>query len=148
MTPIVLIGTYVLGQKLPRIPPKTLNITISPDMSVCGVLAAIATRAVAAAGELLGERALHVATTIKIIQNVLIGVALSVWPPTGASPIDRSTSHSNRIRPVSQIIRTTRIIRIDAIMMTVSGVTRRWILAVGPQNRVVLTNGEMSLARR
>ncbi len=34
-----------------------------------------ATGAVAAAGEFLGEKALHVAATIKMIQNVLIGVA-------------------------------------------------------------------------
>jgi uncharacterized membrane protein YadS len=109
-------------------PSKTLNITISADMSVCGVSAAIATAAasrakkeeltlaiglsmvftaicmvaqpafaklvnmpeilagawmgstidstgaVAAAGAFLGEKALYVAATIKMIQNVLIGV--------------------------------------------------------------------------
>ena len=109
-------------------PSKTLNMTISADMSVCGVSAAIATAAacrakkeeltlavglslvftsimmivmpaiikatgmdhvlggawmggtidatgaVAAAGAFLSERALYVAATIKMIQNVLIGV--------------------------------------------------------------------------
>jgi len=134
VTPIVLITTYLFGQKILKIPSKTLNITISSDMSVCGVSAAIATAAacrakkeeltlavglslvftsimmvampaiirtlfpsfvpegwqvlggawmggtidatgaVAAAGEFLGERALYVAATIKMIQNVLIGV--------------------------------------------------------------------------
>jgi uncharacterized membrane protein YadS len=134
VTPIVLIGTYLFGQWVLKIPSKTLNITISADMSVCGVSAAIATAAacrakkeeltlavglsliftsimmvampafirtvfpsflpdnweilggawmggtidatgaVAAAGEFLGERALYVAATIKMIQNVLIGV--------------------------------------------------------------------------
>ncbi|MFV1968320.1 MAG: putative sulfate exporter family transporter [Pirellulaceae bacterium] len=128
VTPIVLVTTYLFGQKVLKIPSKTLNITISADMSVCGVSAAIATAAacrakkeeltlavglsliftsimmvvmpafinavgmsqvlggawmggtidatgaVAAAGEFLGEKALHVATTIKMIQNVLIGV--------------------------------------------------------------------------
>ena len=128
VTPIVLIGTYLFGQKVLKMPSKTLNITISADMSVCGVSAAIATAAacrakkeeltlavglsliftsvmmvlmptfiravgmpeilggawmggtidatgaVAAAGEFLGESALHVAATIKMIQNVLIGV--------------------------------------------------------------------------
>ena len=128
VTPIVLIGTYLFGQKVLKIQSKTLNITISSDMSVCGVSAAIATGAacrakkeeltlavglsliftsvmmvvmpafikavgmpevlggawmggtidatgaVAAAGEFLGESALHVAATIKMIQNVLIGV--------------------------------------------------------------------------
>jgi len=128
VTPIVLVTTYLFGQKVLKIPSKTLNITISSDMCVCGVSAAIATAAacrakkeeltlavglslvftsimmvampaliravgmplvlggawmggtidatgaVAAAGEFLGERALYVAATIKMIQNVLIGV--------------------------------------------------------------------------
>jgi uncharacterized membrane protein YadS len=110
------------------VPSKTLNITISADMSVCGVSAAIATAsacrakkeeltlavglslvftsimmivmpafikavgmphvlggawmggtidatgAVAAAGAFLSDRALYVAATVKMIQNVLIGV--------------------------------------------------------------------------
>jgi len=128
VTPIVLIGTYWFGQNILKIESKTLNITISSDMSVCGVSAAIATAAacrakkeeltlavgislvftaimmvampifikavgmpevlggawmggtidstgaVAAAGAFLGEKALYVAATVKMIQNVLIGV--------------------------------------------------------------------------
>jgi len=128
VTPVVLISTYLFGQKVVKIPSKTLNITVSADMSVCGVSAAIATAAacrakkeeltlavglslvftsimmilmpafikavgmphvlggawmggtidatgaVAAAGAFLSDRALYVAATIKMIQNVLIGV--------------------------------------------------------------------------
>jgi len=128
VTPIVLTTTYIFGQKVIKIPSKTLNITVSADMSVCGVSAAIATAAacrakkeeltlaiglsliftsimmivmpafikavgmphvlggawmggtidstgaVAAAGAFLSDRALYVAATIKMIQNVLIGV--------------------------------------------------------------------------
>ena len=128
VTPIVLISTYIFGQKVLKIRSKTLNITISADMSVCGVSAAIATAAacrakkeeltlavglsliftsvmmivmptviravgmpevlggawmggtidatgaVVAAGEFLGEDAMYVAATIKMIQNVLIGI--------------------------------------------------------------------------
>jgi uncharacterized membrane protein YadS len=128
VTPVVLVSTYVFGQRIIKIPSKTLNITISADMSVCGVSAAIATAAacgakkeeltlavgmsmvftsimmilmpafikavgmahvlggawmggtidatgaVAAAGAFLGDRALYVAATVKMIQNVLIGV--------------------------------------------------------------------------
>jgi uncharacterized membrane protein YadS len=127
-TPITLILTYWFGQKIVKMPSKTLNITISADMSVCGVSAAIATAAacrakkeeltlaiglsmvftavcmvaqpafarlvgmpqilagawmgstidstgaVAAAGAFYGDKALYVAATIKMIQNVLIGV--------------------------------------------------------------------------
>jgi uncharacterized membrane protein YadS len=128
VTPIVLISTYIFGQKVIKVPSKTLNMTVSADMSVCGVSAAIATAAacrakkeeltlavglsliftsimmivmpafikavgmpevlggawmggtidatgaVAAAGAFLGDRALYVAATVKMIQNVLIGV--------------------------------------------------------------------------
>ena len=128
VTPIVLVTTYIFGQKIVKMPSKTLNITISADMSVCGVSAAIATAAacrakkeeltlavglslvftsimmiampafikavgmphvlggawmggtidatgaVAAAGAFLSDKALYVAATVKMIQNVLIGV--------------------------------------------------------------------------
>jgi uncharacterized integral membrane protein (TIGR00698 family) len=127
-TPITLILTYWFGQRIVKMESKTLNITISADMSVCGVSAAIATAAackakkeeltlaiglsmvftavcmvgqpafaklvgmsqilagawmgstidstgaVAAAGAFYGDKALYVAATIKMIQNVLIGV--------------------------------------------------------------------------
>ncbi len=128
VTPIVLITTYWFGQKVLKIGSKTLNMTISADMSVCGVSAAVATAAackaskeeltlaiglsmvftsvmmivlpafinwvgmpeilggawiggtidatgaVVAAGAFLGDDALNVAATIKMIQNVLIGL--------------------------------------------------------------------------
>ncbi|MEL6986674.1 MAG: putative sulfate exporter family transporter [Bacteroidota bacterium] len=128
VTPIVLITTYWFGQKVLKISSKTLNMTISADMSVCGVSAAVATAAackatkeeltiaiglsmvftsimmivmplfinwvgmpeilggawlggtidatgaVVAAGAFLGDDALNVAATIKMIQNVLIGL--------------------------------------------------------------------------
>lgn len=128
VTPVVLVSTYIFGQRVLRIPSRSLNMVISADMSVCGVSAAIATAAacrakkeelslaigmsltftvimmvalpaviqgwglgpvlggawiggtidstgaVAAAGGILGDTALAVAATIKMIQNVLIGV--------------------------------------------------------------------------
>ncbi len=128
VTPIVLVTTYWFGQRILKISSKTLNITISADMSVCGVSAAVATAAasratkeeltlaiglsmvftsvmmivlpivihslglpevlggawiggtidatgaVVAAGAFLGEDALNVAATIKMIQNILIGI--------------------------------------------------------------------------
>lgn len=128
VTPIVLVCTYIFGQKVLKMPSKTLNVVISADMSVCGTSAAIAvaaacrakkeeltlsiglslvftaimmivmpafikavgmpeilggawmggtidsTGAVAAAGAFLGDKAMYVAATIKMIQNVMIGV--------------------------------------------------------------------------
>ena len=49
VTPIVLVCTYIFGQKILKIPSPTLNIVISADMSVCGTSAAIATAAAAQA---------------------------------------------------------------------------------------------------
>ncbi len=135
VTPIVLVSTFIFGQKVLKIPSKTLNIVISSDMSVCGTSAAIATAAacrakkeeltlsiglsltftalmmifqpmiikaffpetingmssailggawiggtidstgaVAAAGAVLGDKGIYVAATVKMIQNILIGV--------------------------------------------------------------------------
>ncbi len=128
VTPIVLISTYIFGQKILKIESRSLNMVICADMSVCGVSAAIATGAackakkeelslaiglsltftvimmivmpaaiqamgmspvlggawiggtidstgaVAAAGGMLGETGLAVAATVKMIQNILIGV--------------------------------------------------------------------------
>jgi uncharacterized integral membrane protein (TIGR00698 family) len=45
VTPVVLIGTYIFGQKILKMQSKSLNLVISADMSVCGVSAAIATAA-------------------------------------------------------------------------------------------------------
>lgn len=127
VTPIVLVCTFIFGQKILKIDSKTLNITVSADMSVCGVSAAIATAAacrakkeeltlavgmsiiftaimmivmpmfikyvgmhevlggawiggtvdstgaVVAAGAFIGDTAMYVAATIKMIQNVMIG---------------------------------------------------------------------------
>jgi uncharacterized membrane protein YadS len=129
VTPIVLISTYIFGQKVLKMESRSLNMVISADMSVCGVSAAIAsaaackakkeeltlaigmslsftvlmmiimpvvikaiglnevvagawmggtidsTGAVAVAGATLGDKALEVAATVKMIQNILIGVS-------------------------------------------------------------------------
>ena len=128
VTPIVLVSTFIFGQKVLKIQSRSLNMVISADMSVCGVSAAIATAAsckakkeelslaiglslsftvimmvllpmvirafglpttvgaawlggtidatgaVAVAGAVLGDEALEVAATVKMIQNILIGV--------------------------------------------------------------------------
>ncbi len=129
VTPVVLISTYIFGQKVLKMESRSLNMVICADMSVCGVSAAIAsaaackakkeeltlaigmslsftvlmmivmpiaikaiglnevvagawlggtidsTGAVAVAGATLGDKALEVAATVKMIQNILIGVS-------------------------------------------------------------------------
>jgi len=127
-TPVVLVSTYLFGQRVLKIPSRSLNLVLAADMSVCGVSAAVATAAacrakkeelsiaigislaftvimmftlpavieaagidevlggawiggtvdstgaVVAAGELVGPVARDVAASVKLIQNVLIGV--------------------------------------------------------------------------
>lgn len=144
VTPVVLITTFWFGQKILKISSKTLNITISADMSVCGVSAAIATAAacraskeelttavglsmiftaimmvalpafinavgmpevlggawiggtidatgaVVAAGAFLGDTALNVAATIKMIQNILIGVLAFVVAVYWTAKVDNT----------------------------------------------------------
>lgn len=148
VTPIVLITTYLFGQKVLKIPSKSLTMVIAADMSVCGVSAAIATAgackakkeelslaiglslsftvimmvvmpavisaigmdvilgaawmggtidatgAVAAAGAALGETGLHVATTVKMIQNILIGVTAFGVAVYWAAFVERDSSES------------------------------------------------------
>ncbi|MDL2272685.1 YeiH family protein, partial [Desulfovibrio sp. OttesenSCG-928-I05] len=143
VTPIVLVTTYMFGQKVLKMESKTLNIVISADMSVCGTSAAIATAAasrakkeeltlaigisltftaimmvvmpiiikavgmpevlagawiggtidatgaVAAAGAVLGDKAMYVAATIKMIQNVLIGVTAFFVAVYWTTKVDR-----------------------------------------------------------
>ena len=148
VTPIVLLSTFWFGQKVLKISSKTLNITISADMSVCGVSAAIATAAacraskeelttavglsmiftavmmvalpafinavgmpevlggawiggtidatgaVVAAGAFLGDTALSVAATIKMIQNILIGVLAFGVAVYWATKVDNAQGRS------------------------------------------------------
>lgn len=151
VTPIVLITTYVFGQKVLKIPSKSLNMVIAADMSVCGVSAAIATAgacrakkeelslaiglslsftvimmfvmpivinavgmdpilggawmggtidatgAVAAAGAALGPNSPgeHVAVTVKMIQNILIGVTAFGVAVYWASSVERDSTDSS-----------------------------------------------------
>lgn len=154
VTPIVLVTTYIFGQKVIKMPSKTLNITISADMSVCGTSAAIATAAacrakkeelalavgisllftaimmivlpmvikalglpavlggawiggtidstgaVAAAGAFLGDKAMYVAATIKMIQNVLIGVTAFGVALYWVTKVDRVEGQPVRITEI------------------------------------------------
>ena len=148
VTPIVLVCTYIFGQKVLKMPSKELNIVIAADMSVCGTSAAIATAAacrakkeeltlaiglslvftsimmigmpafikavgmpeilggawmggtidatgaVAAAGAFLGEKAMYVAATIKMIQNVMIGVTAFCVALYWAMKVEREAGRS------------------------------------------------------
>ncbi|MGL5681743.1 MAG: YeiH family protein [Marinifilaceae bacterium] len=152
VTPIVLVGTFIFGQKVLQISSKSLNMTICADMSVCGVSAAIATAmackakkeeltlaislsmvftaimmvvmpivikacglpevlggawlggtldatgAVVAAGAFLGEKALSVAATIKMIQNILIGFVAFGVAVYWTTKVEKNTDANARPR--------------------------------------------------
>ena len=72
VTPIVLITTFWFGQKILRIPSKSLNMVISADMSVCGVSAAIATAAACRAK----KEELSFAVSISLIFTVIMMVVM------------------------------------------------------------------------
>ncbi len=72
VTPIVLITTYWFGQRVLKIPSRSLNMVISADMSVCGVSAAIATAASCRAK----KEELSFAVSISLIFTVVMMVAM------------------------------------------------------------------------
>ncbi len=74
VTPVVLIATYQFGQRVLRIPSRSLNLVISADMSVCGVSAAIATAAACRAK----KEELTLAVGLSLIFTVVMMV---VMPP-------------------------------------------------------------------
>ncbi|MGL5000423.1 MAG: YeiH family protein [Cetobacterium sp.] len=147
VTPVVLVLTFLFGDKVLKMESKSLNMVMSADMSVSGVSAAIAaaaackakkeeltlsvsisimftafmmiampmfikflnldpvlggawiggtvdsTGAVVAAGEYLGPVARDVAATIKMIQNVIIGVMALGVAAYWSLKVDKSTAH-------------------------------------------------------
>lgn len=81
VTPIVLIGTYWFGQKFVKMPSKELNITISADMSVSGVSAAIACAAACRAKKeeltlAIGLSMVFVAIMIFLLPTIANGVGM------------------------------------------------------------------------
>ncbi len=74
VTPVVLIGTYQFGQRVLRMPSRSLNLVISADMSVCGVSAAIATAAACRAK----KEELTLAIALSLVFTVVMMV---VMPP-------------------------------------------------------------------
>jgi uncharacterized integral membrane protein (TIGR00698 family) len=72
VTPVVLIGTYIFGQKVLKIESRSLNMVISADMSVCGVSAAIASAAACKAK----KEELSLAIGISLIFTVIMMVVM------------------------------------------------------------------------
>jgi len=72
VTPVVLITTYIFGQKVLRIPSRSLNMVICADMSVCGVSAAIATAAACRAK----KEELSLAIGLSLIFTVIMMVVM------------------------------------------------------------------------
>ena len=75
VTPIVLVSTFWFGQNVLKIASKSLNITISADMSVCGVSAAVA---VAAASKATREE-LTVAIGLSMIFTAIMMIVMPIF---------------------------------------------------------------------
>ncbi len=75
VTPIVLIATYIFGQRVLKIPSRSLNMVISADMSVCGVSAAIATAAACRAKKEELSLAIGLSLSFTVIMMVVMPMA-------------------------------------------------------------------------
>lgn len=84
VTPIVLVATYIFGQRVLKIESKTLNLVISADMSVCGVSAAIATAAACRAKKEELSLAIGISLAFTVVMMVLMPKAI-LW--TGMSRV-------------------------------------------------------------
>ncbi|HEY1786461.1 MAG TPA: putative sulfate exporter family transporter, partial [Pirellulales bacterium] len=76
VTPVVLISTYIFGQKVLRIPSRSLNMVICADMSVCGVSAAIATAAACRAKKEELSLAIGLSLVFTVIMMVVMPMAI------------------------------------------------------------------------
>jgi len=72
VTPIVLVTTYIFGQKVLKMQSRSLNMVISADMSVCGVSAAIATAAACKAKKEELTLAVGLSLSFTVIMMVLM----------------------------------------------------------------------------
>jgi uncharacterized membrane protein YadS len=72
VTPIVLVSTYIFGQRVLKIDSRSLNMVISADMSVCGVSAAIATAAACKAKKEELSLAIGMSLTFTVIMMVVM----------------------------------------------------------------------------
>jgi uncharacterized integral membrane protein (TIGR00698 family) len=194
VTPVVLITTFIFGQKVLRMESPSLNMVISADMSVCGVSAAIATAAackakkeelslaigmslaftvimmvvmpavinavgmdevvagawlggtidstgaVAAAGEAVSEKAMEVAATVKMIQNVLIGVVAFGVAVYWTTSVERDTSSKARPR-LSEIWRRFPRFVLGFVGVSVVFSLLSATLAAGPELIDLMTTG-------
>jgi uncharacterized membrane protein YadS len=190
-TPIVLVSTYLFGQRVLKIESRSLNLVLSADMSVCGVSAAVATAAacrakkeelsiaigislaftvvmmfalpaaiealgldqvlagawiggtvdstgaVVAAGELVGPVARDVAASVKLIQNVLIGVISLVVAAWWARTADDGTAAETLATPTPGTILAEIWRRMPKFVLGFIGASAlfTFLASTGPEGR-------------
>jgi len=84
VTPIVLITTYIFGQRVLKMESPSLNMVISADMSVCGVSAAIATAAACKAKKEELSLAIGLSLSFTVIMMVVMPMVIKA---TGMSSV-------------------------------------------------------------
>lgn len=88
VTPIVLISTFVFGQKVLKMKSKSLNMVICADMSVCGVSAAIATAASCKAKKEELSLAIGLSLSFTVVMMIVLPIlvkALGLSPHVGGA---------------------------------------------------------------
>jgi uncharacterized integral membrane protein (TIGR00698 family) len=88
VTPVVLVGTYIFGQRVLKMESKSLNLVISADMSVCGVSAAIATAAACKAKKEELSLAIGLSLAFTVIMMIVMPrviIAMDLDPRVGGA---------------------------------------------------------------
>jgi uncharacterized membrane protein YadS len=144
VTPIVLIMTYIFGQKILRVPSKTLNMVISADMSVCGVSAAIATAAACRAKRDELSLAIGLSMAFTIVMMVVLPkvcLALNLPPAVSGAWIGGTIDATGAVAAAGAMIGsegesvaiTIKMIQNTLIGVVAFAVATYWVTVVQPQ---------------
>ncbi|MCL0037507.1 YeiH family protein [Thermodesulfovibrionales bacterium] len=141
VTPIVLICTYIFGQHIIKVPSKELNITVSADMSVSGVSAAIAAAAASRAKKeeltlAIGMSMVFVAIMIFVLPAIVNGFGMHhVW---GGAWIGGTVDNTGSVVAAGELIgpiamyvaATIKMIQNITIGALAFGVAAYWALKI------------------
>jgi uncharacterized membrane protein YadS len=152
VTPVVLVSTYIFGQRVLRMQSKSLNLVISADMSVCGVSAAIATAAACKAKKEELSLAVGLSLTFTVVMMVIMPRAIE-WmqldPVVGGAWLGGTIDSTGAVAAAAnspylgalgmQTAITVKMIQNLLIGATAMGVAVYWTRWVEPQQAETVT---------
>lgn len=141
VTPIVLVATYWFGQRILRMPSKSLNMVISADMSVCGVSAAIATAAACRAKKEELSLAVGMSLSFTVVMMILLPIVvrvLGIDPILGGAWIGGTIDSTGAVAAAAnsfgkegaEVAMTTKMIQNILIGVIAFGVATYWTVCV------------------